>query len=49
MNRSGSQAVWLIGAVVLLFIFIAAGVIGMIGGGNDGGSGGECHADRAGA
>lgn len=39
MNRSGSQAVWLIGAVVLLLIFIAAGVIGMIGGG-DGGNGG---------
>ena len=39
MNRSGSQGVWLIGAVVLLFIFIVAGVVGMIGGGD--GTGGE--------
>ncbi len=40
MNRSGSQGVWLIGAVVLLFIFIVAGVVGMIGGGDEGGGNG---------
>lgn len=40
MNRNGSQGVWLIGAVVLLFIFIVAGVLGMVGGGN-GGNGGN--------
>lgn len=41
MNRNGSQGVWLIGAVVLLFIFIVAGVVGMIGGDKgDGDNGG---------
>jgi Ca-activated chloride channel family protein len=39
MNRNGSQAIWLVGAMVLLFIFIVAGVLGMIGGGNGGGNG----------
>jgi len=43
MNRNGSQAFWLVGAVVLLVIFLVAGVVGLIGGGGggsgDGGSG----------
>ncbi|MEI7745594.1 MAG: substrate-binding domain-containing protein, partial [Chloroflexota bacterium] len=38
MKRNGSQGVWLVGAVVLLFIFLIAGALGMIGG--DKGSGG---------
>ena len=42
MNRNGSQGVWLIGAVVLLFIFLVAGVLGMIGGDKgDNGDGGN--------
>jgi Ca-activated chloride channel family protein len=40
MNRNGSQGVWLVGAVVLLFIFIIAGALGVIGGNGDGGNGG---------
>ena len=32
MNRNGSQGLWLIGAVVLLFIFLFAGALGLIGG-----------------
>jgi len=41
MNRNGSQVFWLVGAVVLLFIFLLAGAVGLIGGGgsSNGGSG----------